>query len=80
MKLHIVGETIHWLFFGVTLLYLITGFGITEYRVVEAWSFGLLSKSLSLRIHQDLLIPFVLLLILHTAQKPAKYVYARLKS
>ena len=57
--------TIHWLLTVVVIIYLITGFGITEYRVVEPLTFGLLTKNLAHTIHINLEIPFIVLLILH---------------
>jgi dolichol kinase len=49
----------------VVILYLITGFGITEFRIVETLTFGLLTKNLSFQIHDNLLIPFLILLGMH---------------
>jgi len=57
--------TIHWLLAVLVIIYLITGFGITEYRIVEPLTFGLLTKSLAQKIHISLEIPFIILLILH---------------
>jgi len=57
--------TIHWLLTVLVIIYLITGFGITEYRIVEPLTFGLLTKSLAQQIHISLEIPFIILLILH---------------
>jgi hypothetical protein len=57
--------TIHWLLTVLVIIYLITGFGITEYRIVEPLTFGLLTKSLAHKIHINLEIPFIILLILH---------------
>jgi hypothetical protein len=57
--------TIHWLLTVVVIVYLITGFGITEYRIVESLTFGLLTKSLAQKIHLNLEIPFIILLVLH---------------
>lgn len=57
--------TIHWLLTVLVIIYLITGFGITEYRIVEPLTFGLLTKSLAQKIHMNLEIPFIILLILH---------------
>jgi hypothetical protein len=57
--------TIHWLLTVLVIMYLITGFGITEYRIVEPLTFGLLTKSLAQKIHINLEIPFIILLILH---------------
>ena len=61
----VMQRTIHWLLTALVIVYLITGFGITEYRVVESLTFGLLTKSLAQRIHMSVEIPFMILLILH---------------
>ena len=55
----------HLLLIVVTVLLLITGFGITEFRIVEPLTFGLLTKSLAFKIHNNLWIPFTVLLGLH---------------
>jgi len=47
------------------VLYAVSGFGITEYRTVEALTFGLLTKKLAFRIHDYLFIPFLVLLTAH---------------
>jgi hypothetical protein len=52
--------TIHWLLTVVVIICLITGFGITEYRIVEPLTFGLLTKSLAHKIHINLEIPFII--------------------
>ena len=56
---------IHWLLAIAVLLYLISGFGISEFRAVEAITFGLLTKTLAFKIHDNLWIPFTILLVLH---------------
>ena len=58
-------KTIHWLLAVLVILYLVTGFGITEFRAVETLTFGLLTKSLAFKIHNNLWIPFIILLVLH---------------
>ena len=49
----------------VIVLYIITGFGITRYQVVEKITFGMLSKSLSFKIHHNLIYPLVIFTIIH---------------
>ena len=49
----------------VVILYLVTGFGITHYGIVEPLTLGLLTKNLARRIHMNLEIPFIVLLVLH---------------
>ena len=56
---------VHVLLLAVIVLVVLTGYGITDYRIVEALTFGALSKSLSYRIHTLLVVPFVLLLAAH---------------
>jgi len=61
----LVKRLIHWILTALVIIYLITGFGITEYRIVEPLTFGLLTKSLAQKIHINIEIPFIVLLILH---------------
>jgi hypothetical protein len=61
----LIKRIIHWLLLVVTILFLITGFGISEFRVVETITLGWLTKSWALRLHDNLWIPFVVLLVLH---------------
>jgi thiosulfate reductase cytochrome b subunit len=68
LKENLARQVVHWLLLAVIVLYLLTGFGITEYRVVEHLTFGLLTKNLAFNIHNNLLIPFIVLLILHIYQ------------
>jgi thiosulfate reductase cytochrome b subunit len=60
-------RTIGWLLLLFSLLLVITGLGITQYRTVEAITFGLLPKALAFRLHSLLWIPFVAVLIAHLA-------------
>lgn len=70
---------IHWSLFVITLLYLVTGLGITQYQIVESLTFGLLTKNMAFRVHDSLLNPFVALLVLHVIMRPASWLYSRLK-
>jgi len=54
-----------WLLFAFALLYIASGFGITRYQTVEPLTLGLLTKPLAFKIHDNLIMPFALLLILH---------------
>lgn len=51
----------------LTVLFLISGFGITEPRLVGLLTFGILGKTLSYRIHTLLWGPFLIFLVLHVA-------------
>jgi len=61
----LVRRSIHWILTALVIVYLITGFGITEYRIVEPLTLGLLTKSLAQRIHINIEIPFIIFLVLH---------------
>jgi len=74
-----VKKIIDWSLFVVTVVYLLTGLGITQYRIIEPITFGLLKKSLSFKIHENLLILFLTLLSLHILFGPIAWVYFRLK-
>ena len=69
---HLAIQIVHWLLIILIAGYLITGFGITEYKVVESLTFGLLTRNLAFRIHGNLWIPLVLLLLLHIFQRVVK--------
>jgi len=61
----LVKKTIIWLLAIVIVLYGVSGFGITEFRTVETLTLGLLTKNLAFKIHNNLEIPFIILLLLH---------------
>ena len=65
-----IKRTIRWLLFIFIVLYVVSGFGITEFRTVEAITFGLLTKNLSFTIHNNIWIPFVILLGTHILFSP----------
>jgi thiosulfate reductase cytochrome b subunit len=56
-----------WLLLVLSILLVITGLGITEWRTVEGLTFGLLQKSLAFQLHSILWIPFVAVLVVHLA-------------
>jgi len=58
-------QIVRWALITAILLYIISGFGITQFRVVETITFGLLTKPLAFRLHDYLFIPFGVLLALH---------------
>ncbi len=58
-------RVVHWLLMAVVVVFLATGFGISEFRTVEWLTLGLLTKQLAFRIHSELWLPLVVLLVLH---------------
>ncbi|MFH1101260.1 MAG: hypothetical protein V1726_04390 [Methanobacteriota archaeon] len=63
--LQVIKTGTHLLLTIVIIILIITGLGITNYQVIEALSFGGLSKLTSYQIHSNLLIPLIILLTLH---------------
>ncbi len=62
-----VKRIIRWLLAVGIVFYAISGFGITEFRIIEPLTFGWLTKNLAFRIHTNpyIWLPFLVLLILH---------------
>ena len=56
---------VRWLLFITVLLYILSGLGISNPRAVESLTFGLITKSVAFSIHDNLIIPFALLMFLH---------------
>ena len=54
-----------WLLLALSILLVITGLGITEWRTMEAITLGLLPKALSFQLHSLLWIPFLAVLAAH---------------
>jgi hypothetical protein len=79
MRQSLVKKVLDWTLLGVTLSYLITGLGISQFRIVESLTFGLLKRNLAFRIHEALLVPFLILLGLHIFYRPIRRMYLKLK-
>ena len=79
--LHRLSQKItHWLLVAVILFYGVSGYGITQYRIVELATLGLLTKPLAFKIHDNLLIPLLVLLALHIYQIVRRKAVSKQKS
>lgn len=56
---------IHVLLTIVLILFIISGYGITNYHIIETITFGAISKPTAYQIHINLIIPLIILLALH---------------
>jgi len=65
MEIEKARRAVHYLFTVVTLVFFVSGLGITEFRIIEPLSGGLLTKALSFQIHNALTWPFIILLGMH---------------
>jgi cytochrome b subunit of formate dehydrogenase len=61
----LVRKIVHWMVTVLIVLYIFTGLGITYYNVIEAVTFGWLSKLGAYQLHSLLLVPFIIVLSLH---------------
>ncbi len=61
------------------LAYGITGYGITQGRIVSMLTFGLLSQPVAFLVHDNLLIPFLIFLILHIFYRPLAGLFLKAK-
>jgi hypothetical protein len=69
--LRLIKQFIAWLLLAVSLVFLLTGFGITN-DIVGPLTMGALSKSSSIRIHEVLWAPFLALLLAHVLLRHIK--------
>ena len=65
MKKYLYIKLINWALLIFIIFYIITGFGITEFKFIEAITFGIISKPIAFQLHMFLIYPFIILLILH---------------
>jgi hypothetical protein len=65
MKDRDVKRLVIWLLGGVTIIFLLSGFGITAPDLVTPLTLGVFSKSFSYQLHTYLWGPFLILLLLH---------------
>ncbi|MBN2334302.1 hypothetical protein JXL21_02000 [Candidatus Bathyarchaeota archaeon] len=56
---------VHFLLTVATALFVVSGLGISEFRLIETLTLGLLTKTRSFWLHSVLLYPFTALLFLH---------------
>lgn len=79
MNWSLIRAFVHLLLLVMTVFYLLTGLGITQYRIVEPLTFGLLTKALAFWLHEVLLGPFIVLLGIHVAWGPVARIYSSLR-
>jgi len=60
-----IRKTSAYLFLLTIIMYIITGYGITQFKFIEKYSIGLLTKALSFKIHMILIYPLVILALIH---------------
>jgi thiosulfate reductase cytochrome b subunit len=49
----------------IIIIFIITGFGIARYQIIESLTLGLISKPVSFQVHFYLIFPLIVFLYLH---------------
>jgi len=75
-----IGLSIQIVLLLLLLAYGLTGYGITEFRTVQSMTFGLITKPVAFEIHNNLIIPFLLVLLLHIFFKPLSRLFFKEKN
>lgn len=65
MSYRTVTRLVHWALLATALLTIVSGLGITEFRLVEMLTLGLLNKASAFKLHLWTWIPFLVLLAAH---------------
>ena len=60
-----IGRVCGWLALGLLLFTLLTGYGITEFRIVTPLTLGVLNKAVAQRLHSYTEAGLVFLLLVH---------------
>lgn len=63
---NIYKATVHILLGILVVLMIITGLGMVYYQIISYLTLGFLTRSLAFYIHTNLIIPFVIVLVLHS--------------
>ncbi|MGA2157610.1 MAG: hypothetical protein ABSG90_00180 [Dehalococcoidia bacterium] len=58
-------QIVDWLLLAGVVLYVFTGLGMTQFGIFEPVALGLWVRHACVSIHNNLIIPFVILLLLH---------------
>jgi thiosulfate reductase cytochrome b subunit len=60
-----IGRLCGWAALFFLLLAILTGYGITDFRIVGSLTLGLLGKASAQRLHPYMEIPIIVLLVIH---------------
>jgi hypothetical protein len=63
--LRILGRICGWVGVALLLFTLLTGYGITEFRLISPLTFGVLNKAVAQRLHAYTELPMLALLLVH---------------
>lgn len=61
----IIKKMLHWIMVAYILIYMVTGFGITNFQTVEPLTLGVMGKATAMQLHNNMEIPFLALIAVH---------------
>jgi cytochrome b subunit of formate dehydrogenase len=64
-RIRAIGRICGWLTMILALVTLLTGYGITQFRIVDSLTYGILNKALAQRLHGYTDLPFLALMLTH---------------
>ncbi len=64
-RIRAIGRVCGWLTMTLALVTLLTGYGITQFRIVDSSTFGILNKAVAQRLHGYTDLPFLGLMLAH---------------
>ncbi|MGD1995762.1 MAG: hypothetical protein PVH62_03205 [Anaerolineae bacterium] len=66
-RLRRIGRACGWAAMALLVFTMLTGYGITQFRIVTGMTFGVLSKPVSHKLHQWTEIPLLILTLTHVS-------------
>jgi uncharacterized membrane protein len=64
-RIRMIGRVCGWVTMALALVTLLTGYGITQYRIVDPLTFGILNKAMAQRLHAYTDVPFLIFMLSH---------------
>jgi len=61
----IIKKSLHWILVAYIAVYVVTGFGITDFQTVEPLTLGLMGKATAMQLHNNMEIPFLIIIGVH---------------
>ena len=64
-RIRTLGRVCGWVTMALALVTLLTGYGITQYRIVDPLTLGILNKAMAQRLHAYIDVPFLVFMLAH---------------
>jgi cytochrome b561 len=61
----LIKRIIHWTMVAYIVVYVVSGFGITNFQTMESLTLGLMGKATAMQLHNNMELPFLVLILAH---------------